>query len=59
MPRINLSISDELYGQLQRTARKENITVNYGICEMLEEMYGKRTVYNYTLALTNMIKEAI
>ena len=58
MPRINLSISDDLYEQLLEAARQENITVNYIVCETLEEKFGKRTVYDYSFALTNMIKEA-
>ncbi len=58
MPRVNLSISDELYSQLEKAAKKEHITVNYVICEALEEKFGKRTVYDYTAALSNMIKEA-
>ncbi len=58
MPRINLSISDDLYEQLQEAAKQENITVNYIVCETLEEKFGKRTVYDYTFALTNMIREA-
>ena len=58
MPRINLSISDELFEQLLKAAKKDNITVNYVICETLEDKFGDRTVYDYTLALTNMIKEA-
>ena len=58
MPRINLSISDDLYEQLLEAARQENITVNYVVCETLEEKFGKRTVYDYTYALTNMINEA-
>ncbi len=58
MPRINLSINDELYEQLQKAAKKDNITVNYVVCEALEEKFGKATVYDYALALTSMIKEA-
>ncbi len=58
MPRVNLSITQELYDQIEKAARKENITVNYYICDMLEEQFGKGTVYDYTLAITNMIAEA-
>lgn len=58
MPRINLSISDELYEQLQKAAGRENVTVNYIICETLEEKFGKGTVYDYKLALASMIEEA-
>ena len=41
-----------------KAAKKENVTVNYYICDMLEEKFGKRTVYDYTLAINNMIAEA-
>ena len=58
MPRVNLSISQDLFDQIEKAAKKENITVNYYICDMLEERFGKRTVYDYTSALANMIREA-
>lgn len=58
MPRVNLSISQELYEQIEKAAKKENVTVNYYVCDMLEEKFGKRTVYDYTTAITNMIAEA-
>ena len=58
MPRVNLSITQELYDQIEKAAKKENVTVNYYICDMLEERFGKRTVYDYTLAINNMIAEA-
>ncbi|WP_029231806.1 hypothetical protein [Butyrivibrio sp. VCB2006] len=58
MPRANLSISQELYDQIEKAAKKENVTVNYYICEMLEEKFSKKTVYGYALAIANMIDEA-
>ncbi len=58
MPRVNLSISQDLYKQIEKAALKENVTVNYYICDMLEEKFAKGTVYDYTLAVTNMIDEA-
>jgi hypothetical protein len=58
MPRVNLSLSQELYDQIEKAAKKENITVNYFVCEMLEERFGKRTTYDYTAAVSEMIKEA-
>ena len=58
MPRVNLAITQELYDQIEKAAKKENVTVNYYICDMLEERFGKRTVYDYTLAINNMIAEA-
>ena len=58
MPRVNLSLSKELYEQIEKAAKKENITVNYYICDLLAGQFGKGTVYDYTTALTNMVKEA-
>ena len=58
MPRVNLAITQELYDQIDKAAKKENVTVNYYICDMLEERFGKRTVYDYTYAINNMIDEA-
>ena len=58
MPRVNLSLSKELYDQIEKAAKKENITVNYYVCEMLEEKFSKRTTYDYAAALANMIEEA-
>ncbi|WP_034444373.1 hypothetical protein [Butyrivibrio sp. AE2032] len=58
MPRVNLSLSQDMYDSLEKEAKKQNITVNYLVCEMLEERYGKRTTYDYTVAVGEMIKEA-
>lgn len=57
MPRVNLSISQSLYDQIEKAAKKENVTVNYYICEMLEEKFGKSVVYDYGAAISNMIDE--
>ena len=58
MPRVNLSLPQELYDRIEKSANKENITVNYYICEKLEEMFGRNDTYDYTVAVGNMIKEA-
>ena len=58
MPRVNLSITQDLYDRIEKEAKKENITVNYYIYEMLEEKFSKRTTYDYTVAVGEMIKEA-
>ena len=58
MPRVNLSISQKLYDQVEKAAKKENVTANYYICEMLEERFGKNVVYDYGTAISNMIEEA-
>ena len=58
MPRVNLSLTQDMYDRIEKEAKKQNITVNYFICEMLEERFGKRTTYDYTVAVGEMIKEA-
>ena len=58
MPRVNLSLSQELYEQIEKAAKKDNVTANYYICEMLEEKFGKKVVYDYGAAIVNMISEA-
>lgn len=58
MPRVNLSLTQDMYDRIEKEARKQNITVNYYICEMLEERFGKRTTYDYTVAVGEMIREA-
>ena len=58
MPRVNLSLTQDLYDRIEKEAKKQNITVNYYVCEMLEERFGKRTIYDYTVAVGEMIKEA-
>ena len=57
MPRVNLSISQSLYDQIEKAAKKENVTANYYICEMLEEKFGKSVVYDYGAAISNMVDE--
>ncbi|SFU87605.1 hypothetical protein [Butyrivibrio sp. M55] len=58
MPRVNLSISEDLYKQLQKDADKRNITVNNLILDMIEDKYNPSIRYDYTLALNNMISES-
>ena len=58
MPRVNLSLTQELYDRIENAANKEKITVNYYICEMLEEIFCRKDTYDYTVAVGNMIKEA-
>ncbi len=58
MPRVNLSLSQELFDRIEKEAKKENVTVNYYVCEMLEEQFGKRTTYDYSVAVGEMIKES-
>ena len=58
MPRVNLSLSKELFAQIEKAAKKENVTVNYYICDMLEGQFGKSTTYDYAAAISNMAEEA-
>ena len=38
MPRVNLSLTQDMYDRIEKEAKKQNITVNYYICEMLKEL---------------------
>ncbi len=58
MPRVNLSLSQDLYDQIEKAAKKEKVSVNYYICDMLEEQFGRGTSYDYAVAVNSMIKEA-
>ena len=58
MPRVNLSLRQDRYDRIEKEAKKQNVTVNYYVCEMIEEKFGKRTTYDYSVAVGNMIKEA-
>ena len=57
MPRINLSINEDLYNQIQKAADKQKVTVNSLILEALEEKYSTKVRYDYTTALKLMISE--
>lgn len=58
MARVNLSIDDRLYNRLQEVAAAENTTVNYLILSILEDKYLDENVYDYSLALEQMIIES-
>lgn len=58
MARVNLSVDDKLYKKLQEAATAENTTVNYLILSILEEKYLDENVYDYSLALEQMITES-
>ena len=58
MPRINLSINEDLYNQIQKAADKQKVTVNSLILEALEEKYSTKVRYDYTTALKLMISES-
>ena len=44
MPRINLTITDELFTALQTEANKKNIPVNLVAVETLEKLFIKETI---------------
>lgn len=58
MPRVNLSISQELYDQLQKEAEKGNITVNHLILSILEDKYCNQSSIDYVALLDKMISES-
>ena len=58
MPRVNLSISEDLYKKLQKAADKKKITVNSLILDTLEDEYNTAVRYDYTAALQLMISES-
>lgn len=56
MPRINLSIDDDLFNLLQEVADKRNCTVNVHIISILEGLY-KQNPFDYQAALNKLIEE--
>lgn len=58
MPRINLSVSQELYDKLLDEAEKRNSTVNYLVLSDLEEKYSNQSSMDYIAILDNMINES-
>ena len=58
MPRINLSISEDLYKQLHKAADKQKITVNTLILDTLEDKFNTAVRYDYTAALKLMASES-
>lgn len=58
MPRVNLSISQELYDALLEEAESGNITVNHLILSVLEEKYNNRSGIDYVALLDKIISES-
>jgi hypothetical protein len=56
MPRINLSIDQELFDLLKDAADEQNCTVNVHIISILERLY-KQNPFDYQAALSNLIEE--
>ncbi|SDB44736.1 hypothetical protein SAMN02910298_02219 [Pseudobutyrivibrio sp. YE44] len=57
MPRVNLSISQEIYDKLQADAESRGLTVNHMVYSLLEEKYGERG-FDYVMALDCLKQEA-
>lgn len=57
MPRINLSIDQEVYDLLEEAAKKEKCTINVHIISILEKLY-KQNPFDYQGALKTLIDEA-
>lgn len=58
MPRVNLSISHELYNEIEAQAINNNTTVNLLIINILEGLYYTDTHFDYNEALSQLIEEA-
>lgn len=58
MPRVNLSISQELYDMLQKEAESGNITVNHLILSVLEDKFNNQSSIDYVALLDKMISES-
>lgn len=57
MPRINLSIDEELFANIEKDAVKKSTTVNLLIIDLLGGLYGNES-FNYSEALKQLIIEA-
>lgn len=58
MPRINLSVSQDLYDKLLQEADALNITVNQLILRDLQSKYGNESNVDYIVLLDNMVRES-
>lgn len=56
MPRINLTITDELFAALQTEANKKNIPVNLVAVETLEKLFVKETI-DYSEFIKKLLDE--
>ncbi len=57
MPRINLSLDDNLYSSLQADAKKKGISTGTLILMLLEQLYSPKS-FNYQQALRILEQEA-
>lgn len=56
MPRVNLSLSDELFSQIEEVAKKDNTTVNLVILNNLEKMFLRERI-DYNAMLNQLLIE--
>lgn len=56
MPRINLSIDEDLFKQLEEDAKNHNSSINVFVISILERLY-KQNPFDYEAALTQLIVE--
>ena len=58
MPRLNISVTQELYDKLEKAAENDNTTINMLVLNVLESMYVKKVTYDYSIALQSLIEES-
>lgn len=57
MPRVNLSINDELFASIEKDAKEKSTTVNLLIIDLLGGLYGNDS-FNYSESLKQLVIEA-
>ena len=58
MPRIHLTLSEELYRQIREEADKNHTTVNGLLYTLLDETYSKSFCYDCSFAMESLIMES-
>ena len=58
MPRINLSVDDALFIELEKRAMSKKTTVNLLIIDLLENLYADSAMFNYSASLKTLVDEA-
>ena len=57
MPRIHLTVSEELYRQIREEADKNHTTMTGLIYTLLDETYSKSFCYDCSFAMESLIME--
>lgn len=55
--RFNLSVNEDLFAKLKSSAKKENVTVNLLIIDVLQDLYFESSPINYGESLNKLIEE--